>query len=79
VAVLGFDWSPEVLYYARREGIAFPSNMIMATALAAVDGSYRVVAFAPNADSVLREELLDHFRSIRQVAPGIYRVAQPKP
>jgi hypothetical protein len=79
VAVLGFDWSPEVLYYARREGIAIPSNMVMATALAAIDGSYRVVALAPNADPVLRGELLDHFRSIRKVAPGIYRVRQPKP
>ena len=47
VAVVGFDWSPEVLYYARRKGIMFTDGITTATTLAAIDGSYRLLAVSP--------------------------------
>jgi hypothetical protein len=77
VAVIGLDWSPEVLYYARRKGIMFTDGVTTATTLAAIDGSYRLLAVAPAVPAPLRDEVLRHWRSVREVEPGIYRVAQP--
>ena len=48
VAVVGFGWSPEVLYYARRKGITFTDAVTTATTLAAIDGSYRLLAVSPS-------------------------------
>ena len=79
VAVLGLDWSPEVLYYARRKGIMFSEGVTTATTLASIDRSYRLLAIAPNVLPSLRAEVLGHWQSVREVEPGIYRVAQPKP
>ena len=79
VAVLGLDWSSEVLYYARRKGIMFAGKVPIATTLAAIDGSYRLLAVTPAVPVELRAQVLRHWESVREVEPGIYRVAGPKP
>jgi Dolichyl-phosphate-mannose-protein mannosyltransferase len=74
VAVLGFDWSPIVLYYARRKGTMFSSGVSRAETLAALDSSYQLVAISSDEPPASRAEVLAHWRTASRVGEGVYRV-----
>jgi hypothetical protein len=76
VAVVGFDWSPEVLYYARRKGTMFWSGVSRAETLATLDTSYRLVAISDDEPQTSRAGVLAHWRTSRRVGVGgVYRVS----
>lgn len=71
IAVLGLDWSPELLYYARRRGTMVRASDLPAEGLARLSDEHRFLfSRDPFTD---RLELLGLWRWARPVAPGSFR------
>ena len=75
VAVVGYDWSPEVLYYARRKGTMFSSGVTDSVTLETLDESYRLLVITSRVPAERRGRILAHWRVARPVEPGVYRVS----
>lgn len=75
VAVVGYDWSPEVLYYARRKGTMFSSGVTDAVTLGTLDESYRLLVITSRVPAERRRRILAHWRVAEPVEPGVYRVS----